>query len=579
LAYSLFSKAAMKVFGILLLAVLVLAAEPQRNADRFASIEGIVVRAGAGTPISGATVELTGIAPRIVDGSSSVKTGVISVNVEESASNGGVLSYQATTGSDGRFAIRNIRPGTEYHLVAMHFPDYLPAQYGQRVPAVPGQSIPLAQGDRLQDMRIEMWLAGTISGRVVDDRGQGIRNVIVELRRPWYLEGWRLLLGWNELIGRVQGNGKTNRAGAVQTNSRGEFRFNGLAPAQYYVRTSFTNEKVEKPINLHAGAIVGDLNLVIRDFGSRHVSGVIVDAKGTSVVQAEISIIPSDIPPLYQRTRVDAARVRNGVFDLEVPVAGSYVLIARTTGRDSSLRGLREVEVRDTDLRNIRVPVASDFSISGTVDVEGSRTSAAIRDALVVNLYPTSPETPLLDPVKPSTSNGSFRLENITPGDYRVEVSPILSVPPTALVPTMLENAFVKSIRFNGKDILNIGLQADSPVRGSMQIVVSMNGGTVAGQVLDDGKPVANVITVIVPSAARRRRGDLYKYVLTDDSGYFQITGVAPGDYKVFAFERAEDGAWQDPEFIRLFEDRGKAVHVEESGRITTDIQLIEAWN
>jgi hypothetical protein len=57
------------------------------------------------------------------------------------------------------------------------------------------------------------------------------------------------------------------------------------------------------------------------------------------------------------------------------------------------------------------------------------------------------------------------------------------------------------------------------------------------------------------------------------------MSGVAPGEYKVFAFERVEVGAWQDPDFIRLHEERGKAVRVEESGRVTTEIELIPAWN
>jgi hypothetical protein len=259
---------------------------------------------------------------------------------------------------------------------------------------------------------------------------------------------------------------------------------------------------------------------------------------------------------------------------------GRYVLIARAPGPDSTLRGFREIEVRDTDLRNVRISVVGEFDISGTVAVEGNRTSAnAIRDGLLVNLYPLSLETPLQDPVKPSPLNGSFTLESVTAGDYRVEVLPVLTVPPSTLLPPDLENAFVKSVRLDGKDILNGGLQVDSPIRGSMQIVVSLNGGTIEGRVLDDGKPVANVNAVIVPNAARRRRGDLYKYVLTDDDGHFQITGVAPGDYKVFAFERVEVGAWQDPDFIRLHEERGKAVRVEESGRVMTEIELTPAWN
>src|SRR5688572_8997663 len=141
--------------GVLLL-LLLQPAGVQRPPASLASIEGIVVRVGSGAPIAGATVELTGIAPRIVEGSSTTGRGFISVNVNEAETDGKVFSYTATTGRDGRFEIQNIRPGTDYHLIALHYPDYLPAQYGQRVPTVPGRSITLAPGDQQKDLRIEM---------------------------------------------------------------------------------------------------------------------------------------------------------------------------------------------------------------------------------------------------------------------------------------------------------------------------------------------------------------------------------------------------------------------------------------
>jgi len=54
--------------------------------------------------------------------------------------------------------------------------------------------------------------------------------------------------------------------------------------------------------------------------------------------------------------------------------------------------------------------------------------------------------------------------------------------------------------------------------------------------------------------------------------GRFHIEGVPPGDYRAFSWEDIETGAWQDPEFIRNFEDRGNPVRVNENG--TSNIQL-----
>jgi hypothetical protein len=61
--------------------------------------------------------------------------------------------------------------------------------------------------------------------------------------------------------------------------------------------------------------------------------------------------------------------------------------------------------------------------------------------------------------------------------------------------------------------------------------------------------------------------------------GRYQLNGVAPGDYKLFAWERVEEGAWQDPQFLKLFEALGSAVRISEGSRGTADTKLILAWN
>ena len=564
----------------ILLVLLLQPAGTQRTSAGFASLEGIVVSAGTNVPISGATVELTGIAPRMVEGSSATERGVISVNVREAETDGSVLSYTAITRKDGRFEIRNVRPGSGYQLIALHYPDYVPAQYGQRIPTVPGRSLTVASGDQLKDLRIEMTPGATISGRVVDARGQGVRNVQVELRRPWYLEGWRLLVEWNELVGRLQGVGKANRAGVVRTNERGEFIFSGLAPAQYYVRTNLADESTLKPINLRAGQIVDDIRIPAPESSPRMVTGSVREIDGSFVSEGQVSVTRRDAVPIYARPRVAAGLIENGLFELLLPGPGKYVITAVAADDPSNLRGRREIEVRDADLIDVRMVLMNTFSVAGTVTFEGSLPAANSRtDTLSLNLYPMSADLTAPSAIRFPAANGAFRFEKVMAGDYRVEVLPVLSVPPSSLLPAVFENVFVKSVTLDGKDVLNEGLHLEAAPRRNLEIVISTNGGVLDGSVLDaDASPRANVTIVAVPSAPRRRRGDLYKYVSTDDEGRFVLTGLAPGDYKLFAFERVEEGAWQDAEFIKLFEDRGTTVRVQEGRRSTADIRIIPVW-
>ena len=65
------------------------------------------------------------------------------------------------------------------------------------------------------------------------------------------------------------------------------------------------------------------------------------------------------------------------------------------------------------------------------------------------------------------------------------------------------------------------------------------------------------------------------KITTTDASGRFQLDGVAPGDYKLFAWEDVEDGAWLDSAFMKLDEDKGTPMRVGEGSKTMVDVPLI----
>ena len=118
------------------------------------------------------------------------------------------------------------------------------------------------------------------------------------------------------------------------------------------------------------------------------------------------------------------------------------------------------------------------------------------------------------------------------------------------------------------------GLHVDRPLEDPIQIVIGLNGGALTGTaVTDAAKPSVNATVVLVPNPSARQRSDLYKTASTNASGEFKFAGIAPGDYKVFAWEDVETGVCQDPDpdFIKVYEDRGKPIHVGEgSAQVAT---------
>jgi hypothetical protein len=108
--------------------------------------------------------------------------------------------------------------------------------------------------------------------------------------------------------------------------------------------------------------------------------------------------------------------------------------------------------------------------------------------------------------------------------------------------------------------------------------VVIAKGARLSGRAVDARKqsqPVANVTVALIPDAPLRRRPDRYKMARADAAGRFQFIGVAPGSYKLFAWEYADEDIWFDADFLPPYESRGKAIRIEEAGAENVDVPVI----
>ena len=85
---------------------------------------------------------------------------------------------------------------------------------------------------------------------------------------------------------------------------------------------------------------------------------------------------------------------------------------------------------------------------------------------------------------------------------------------------------------------------------------------------------VAGDGAAILLAPDRRSRADLFKSVTSDQNGHYEFAAIAPGDYKLFAWEDVEPEAWNDPEFLKDYEKQGEKVPLELKVRATVNLHL-----
>jgi hypothetical protein len=124
-------------------------------------------------------------------------------------------------------------------------------------------------------------------------------------------------------------------------------------------------------------------------------------------------------------------------------------------------------------------------------------------------------------------------------------------------------NGYVKSADYGGVDVLEQGFTPRAGSNATLEIMLSAHGAQVEGTATDEnGLPAVGVWVVLVPDAKHRDRHDLFRTERTDQHGAFKIKQVAPGDYALYAWDEVEDGAWEDPDFMKPFEEKKQGVKV-----------------
>jgi hypothetical protein len=132
-----------------------------------------------------------------------------------------------TTDEMGRFTITGLAAGN-YSLSATKAA-YVSVFYGSTHPGRgPGTPLSLANGQQMNDLKLQMPRGGVITGRAYDDFGSPVPNASVRLMQYRNAGGERTLVP-------VGPGGPGGPVGNIQTDDRGVYRAYGLTPGAYVV--------------------------------------------------------------------------------------------------------------------------------------------------------------------------------------------------------------------------------------------------------------------------------------------------------------------------------------------------------
>jgi hypothetical protein len=253
-----------------------------------------------------------------------------------------------------------------------------------------------------------------------------------------------------------------------------------------------------------------------------------------------------------------------GAFEAESVPSGSYLLQAHAQAGDQQLRAEIRLNVA-ANLNDVHLVLGPVLMLPVTVRME-SRSGSPLstpgwnqqRPPVSVRLIPMDPRAFDCSSnfVKQSPGHEIMALQDVDPGKYIPEV--------TAWGPWYVQSAQCGPVNLLTDDLTIAPGQACP-----MEIVLRDDGATLTGnfKASDEIEPFATVLIVPQPSSNRG-----IKVIPFSRQSGFSMSGLAPGEYLVFAFDRADNIEYANPDALQPY--ASQATHVTLSPNQETRIVL-----
>jgi hypothetical protein len=473
------------------------------------------------------------------------------------------------TGSDGKFHFDHVPPSQLTIMVRK--PGFFSEQEISQGP-IANQLTQVGPG--MRPVILKLTPEGAIYGRITDSDGDPIQNLQIGLIQAAIVNGQK---SWQQM-------------GSEQTKDDGEFRFFGLRPGAYYLKTGSTpfgkfkpganSERARRgyPNNYYPGksdldsatAITVEPGKEIRaDFSVKgevfyRVSGSVIGAP--KQMPLNIQIIGSDGQQLYDGAQMEP---RAGTFTVFAP-KGSYVIKAYAQGNTGPQGVASQFVNVNGEVAGLSLAIAPLATIPVDVRFEIMRngnSGSFPKDMQPVQVTLVSKNTVFLNQIYGASMEGqpevrTFAVRNVEAGKYAVQLTPN-------------GHWYIESARFGQTNLFTEDLSVQTGGPGQpIEIVVRDDFATVSGVVSLGGQPAQG--TVLLMPEANPRGAMPFP---TNQDGRFQKEDLPPGDYKAIALDRVDGLEYTNTEAMRAYSAWEQPLHISPNGQATLQLELQKRGN
>src|SRR5436309_2753903 len=241
-----------------------------------------------------------------------------------------------------------------------------------------------------------------------------------------------------------------------------------------------------------------------------------------------------------------------GIFKLKGIPPGSYVIVAYEE-REGVMTGQarQKVEIGGESIESLTISLGSGATFQGRVTVSGP--GSLTSDRISVALFPVDEDEQLGGHGRVK-KDGTFEITSVKDGNYAIRLW------------GLEHDWYVKSVRLGADDILEKGLQLEKGASGGrLEVVVSSASAQVEGSVNEGSEAMIGAHVRITPDPETPYNRFRSRSAKTDQAGNFSITGLAPGEYRVFASYPASPRSGSlksDAQLVTLSEQPHKTVQL-----------------